>query len=417
MRITILTAGSQGDIQPYLALAVGLKHAGYQVRFAANINFAASAARYGVEFFPIQVDSMQFVQTPQAQAWLESDSVPRLIVSTVRAVRSVARQILVDVWEACRESDVILYNTFTLPFVYFIGKKLGIPCIPASIDPLPNGSHTALPLNIHWNRSRVFNLLSHRIVDEFAWQVYLPLIRKAWKDKVKVSFSSPYRQVVKDGGLILSGYSPSFLPRPADLPKQIIITGCWFLEPETGWRPDPSLVEFIEAGERPMYVGFGSMGNATKNRETADLVLKTLAETKQRAVLGAGWSDMGAGRHLPENVYLLKSVSHRWLFPQMAAVVHHAGPGTTATALSAGAPNVVVPHFASQFFYAKRVAELGLGPQPIPRRHLTAERLTQAISIVANDRKIRERAVTLGEQVNAEDGIQTAIDALRPYIG
>lgn len=417
MRITILTAGSQGDIQPYLALAVGMKNAGYRVRFAANSNFAGFAARYGLEFFPIRVDSMQFVQTPQAQAWLESDSVARLIISTFRAVRSVAYPILVDVWEGCRESDVILYNSFALPFVYFIGKKLDIPCIPASIDPLPNGSHTALPLNIHWNRSRAFNLLSHRIVDEFVWQVYLPLIRKAWKDKVKISFISPYRRAVRDGGLILSGYSPSFLPRPADLPKQIVITGYWFLEPEPGWRPDPSLVEFIEAGERPMYVGFGSMGNATKNRETADLVLRTLAETNQRAVLGAGWSDMGAGRHLPENVFLLKSVSHRWLFPQMAAVVHHAGPGTTAAALSAGVPNVVVPHFASQFFYAKRVADLGLGPQPIPRSRLTAERLTQAISIVANDRKIHERAIALGKQVNAEDGIQTAIRALRPYIG
>lgn len=416
MQITILTAGSQGDVQPYLALAVGLKNEGYQVRLAANSNFAGFAARYGVDFFPVQVDSFKFVQTPQAQAWLESDSIPALIIHTTRAVRSVAPRIVTDVLDACRETDAIIYNSFALPFVYFIGKQFNLPCIPASIDPLPNGSHPALPLNIQWNRSRAFNLLSHWVVDEFVWRVYAPIVRKVWKGRVAVSRINPYRQALKDGGLVLSGYSPAVLPRPADLPKQVVITGYWFLDPDPAWQPDPDLVAFIRSGQHPLYIGFGSMGNAKKNEATAEAVLKALAETGQRAVLGAGWSELGNGRLLPGNVFLLRNIPHTWLFPQMAAVVHHAGPGTAAAALSAGVPNVVVPHFASQFFYAHRVAELGVAPPPIPRRQLTAERLAQAISSAVGDRGFQERAAAIATQIGTENGIQTAIRALRPYL-
>lgn len=416
MRITILSAGSQGDIQPYLALAVGLKNAGYHVRFAANVNFAGFVARYGVDFFPIKVDSFAFVQTERGKAWLESVSIPSLIVNTTRAVRSVAPQIVSDVLDACRETDLILYHSFALPFIYFIGKQFDIPCIPTSIDPLPNGTHPALPINIHWNRSRAFNLLTHRIVDEFAWRVYLPIVREAWKGKVNIPAINPNQQMLKDERLILSGYSSSVLPRPVDLPKQIVITGYWFLQSPSGWEPDPALLHFIDCDQRPIYVGFGSMGNAAKNELTASAVLRALAKTGQRAVLGAGWSELGTDKKLPDTVFMLKSVPHSWLFPQMSVVVHHAGPGTTAAVLSAGVPNVVVPHFASQFFYAQRVTELGIAPKPIPRKNLSAERLSEAIQLAIQDRTINDKATRIGEKIRAENGIRDAIQALRPYL-
>ncbi|HQV93617.1 MAG TPA: glycosyltransferase [Anaerolineales bacterium] len=417
MQITILTAGSQGDIQPYLALAVGLKNEGYEVRFVANSNFAKFVARYGIDFFPIKVDSFKFAQTPEAQAWLESVSIPKLIVNTTRAVRSVAHQIATDVLDACREADIIIYHSFTLPFVYFIGKQFNIPCIPASIDPLPNGSHPAISLNIHWNRSRGFNLLSHWIVDEFAWRLYSPIVRKAWKGKVNIPAINPNQQMLKDNRLILSGYSPSVLPRPVDLPQQIVITGYWFLGPDTGWQADPALIDFIHQGRRPLYVGFGSMGNAKKNEFTALAVLQALADTGQRAVLGAGWSELGADKKLPGSVFMLKSVPHSWLFPQMSVIVHHAGPGTTAAALSAGIPNVVVPHFASQFFYAQHLAKIGVAAHPIPRKNLSTERLNEAIELALRDRTIFDKANEMSEKIRFEDGIQTAIRALHPYIG
>jgi UDP:flavonoid glycosyltransferase YjiC (YdhE family) len=416
MNITIVSAGSQGDIQPYLALAVGLKNAGYRVRFAANSNFADFVTAYGVEFLPIKVDSFKIAQSPEGKAWLESDSILQLILTTGRVVKPVTRQIAADALEACRGSEAIIYHAFALPFTYFIGKQLNIPCIPAAIDPLPSGAHPALPLNIKWKRSRTFNLLTHALVDHFVWQVYSSLIREAWKGKVNLPAVNPYRQILKERGLIVSGYSRSFLPQPADLPDHVELTGYWFLDPPPRWIPDPALVDFIESRQRPIYIGFGSMGNSDKKDSTAGMVFDALAETKQRAVLGAGWSDMGAGQRLPDNVFVLKSIPHRWLFPRMSAIVHHAGPGTTAEALSSGVPSVTVPHFASQYFYADHLAEQGVSPTPIPRRRLSTQRLAEAISVALTDQTMRTKAGLLGAKIRSEDGVGNAVRAIQGFL-
>ncbi len=417
MNITILTAGSQGDIQPYLALAVGLKNTGYQVKFVANVNFAGFIAGYDLDFYPIQVDSFKFAQTPQGRAWLESDTLLKLIWNTPRVVRPVVHQIFNDVLNACQEADALIYNSFTLPFVHYIGKSLDIPCIPTSTDPLPTRAHPAIPINIKWSGSKTFNILSHILVHQFAWQVFLPIVRKSFKGKVNISMLNPYRQILASQTPVLCAYSSSVLPRPVDLPDQVMITGYWFLESDRIWQPDPELITFINLKQRPIYIGFGSMGNSDKKDSTVEMVLEALAETKQRAVLGAGWSEMGAGQKLPGNIFLLKSIPHRWLFPQMSVVVHHAGPGTTAEALSGGVPSVTVPHFASQYFYADRLAEAGVSPAPIARRHLSTKQLAEAISIALTDQTMRAKADSLGAQIRAEDGIENAVSAIRTFLG
>ena len=416
MNITVLSAGSQGDVQPYLALAVGLKREGYTVRFVANSNFASAAEKYGLDFFPIHVDSYEFVQNQGSQSWLESQSVVKLIRNTVRVIRPVIQQMVIDVLEATKGSDLIVYHSYTLPFVYYIGKQFNIPCIPASIYPMPTREHLALPLTIKKSPGKAFNSLSHHLVDQITWQVFRPVVKNSWNGNSNVSFTSPYNQLLKEQQSILCGYSPTVLPRPSDLPGQVNITGYWFLDSPSDWQPDPELTAFLNADGRPIYVGFGSMGNPAKNQETADIVLKTLEETEHRAVLSAGWSGMGIGQQLPDNVFLLKHISHKWLLPKMAAIVHHGGAGTTGAGLSAGVPNVVVPHFGDQFFWGNRVAKLGVGPEPIPRKKLSVERLVQAISNAMNDKNMQERAMVLGAKIGAEDGVRQAIQVIRQYI-
>jgi len=416
MNITILSIGSVGDVQPYLALAVGLRNEGYNVRFAANLNFASLAAEYDLDFFPIQMDSLKFVQNREAQSWLESDSILNLIRNTERVIRPMLDKILVDVLNACRGSDVIIYHSYALPFVHYFGKHLNIPCIPASLHPMPNRAHPAILSNIRRSPSKTFNLLTHLLVHQISWQVFWPVVRKFWKEKGDISFISPYRQILKEKQPVLCGYSPTVLPRPADLPDHVIITGYWFLEAPPKWQPDPDLTTFLSSDSPPIYIGFGSMGNPANNKDTVNIVLQALAETGQRAVLAAGWSGLGLGQRLPSNVFLLKSVPHKWLLPQMAAIVHHGGAGTTGTALSTGVPSIVIPHFGDQYFWGRRVAELGVGPEPIARKKLSADRLAQAISTATQDQAMKERAITLGIQIRAENGINQAIQVIRQYI-
>ena len=416
MSITILAVGSQGDIQPYLALAVGLKNEGYDVRFAANSNFAGLAASYNLRFFPIQMDSFKFLQNSQTQSWLESDSILNLILNTNRVIRPMLNQIFMDVLAACQGSEAIIYHSYALPFVHYFGKQLEIPCIPASLHPMPTRAFPAILSNIKRSPSKTFNLLTHLLVHQISWQVFLPVVRRYWKGKTNVPIIGPYKDILRERQPILCGYSPAVLKPPEDLPDHVIITGYWFLDPPSTWRPDSGLTTFLKSTSRPIYIGFGSMGNPAKNQDTANIVLKAIEETGERAVLATGWSGLGTDQRLPKNVLLIKNVPHRWLLPQMAAIVHHGGAGTTGAALSAGVPNIVVPHFGDQYYWGRRVAELGVGPEPITRKKLSAERLARAISIATHDSMMRERARSLGAEISAEDGVNRAVQVIRKYI-
>jgi UDP:flavonoid glycosyltransferase YjiC (YdhE family) len=252
--------------------------------------------------------------------------------------------------------------------------------------------------------------LSHHVFRQMMWQSFRAADNGARKQVLGLPpapFWGPYNAEPLREMPILYGYSPSVLPPPADWGTSIHVTGYWFLDPEEDWTPPPALVEFLQAGPPPVYVGFGSMSHR-KPKETADLILKALAQAGQRAILLSGWSGMQA-IETPESVFAIDSVPHAWLFPRVAAVVHHGGAGTTAAGLRAGAPSVIVPFFGDQPFWGQRVAELGVGPTPISRKKLTVERLAQAIHQAATDPGMRQRASWLGANIRAEDGIARAV--------
>jgi len=167
-------------------------------------------------------------------------------------------------------------------------------------------------------------------------------------------------------------------------------------------------VNFIEDGEPPVFIGFSSMTNR-QPREVTDLVVEALKITRLRGIIATGWGGLGES-DLPENVYQIDSAPFDWLFPRMAAVVHHGGAGTTATGLRAGVPSVLIPFFADQFFWGWRVSELGAGPGSIPRKKLTSGRLADALKKAVADPGIRKNAAELGRKIRAEDGIGSAVE-------
>jgi UDP:flavonoid glycosyltransferase YjiC (YdhE family) len=146
---------------------------------------------------------------------------------------------------------------------------------------------------------------------------------------------------------------------------------------------------------------------------TIEVAVKALARTKQRGLIITGTGGRLTG--FPAQICAVESVPHDWLFPRVTAVVHHGGAGTTAAALRAGVPSVVVPGFADQPFWASRVYELGAGPSPIPRRYLSTARLEDAIRRTMSDRSMQERAAELGRRVRAENGVATAVQVFRRH--
>jgi UDP:flavonoid glycosyltransferase YjiC (YdhE family) len=213
---------------------------------------------------------------------------------------------------------------------------------------------------------------------------------------------------------MLGMYSPSIIPHPADWPDRVHVTGYLFLDAQPDWQPSPELEAFLEAGAPPVYIGFGSM--AGRNPEQlARLIIEALAKSSQRGLLLTGWG----GLHpelATDSVFVTDSVPHSWLFPRMAAVVHHGGAGTTAEGLRAGVPTVIVPFVFDQPFWGTRIKALGLGPDPIPQKDLTADRLAHAIRIAVTDPGMKQRACSCGEAIRAEDGIGNAVKIIRRYL-
>jgi len=210
-------------------------------------------------------------------------------------------------------------------------------------------------------------------------------------------------------------YSPAVVPKPPDWSEHAHVTGYWFLDHAPDWQPPADLVDFLESGPPPIYVGFGSMTSRDPERMSR-IVLDALSQSGQRGVIATGLGGLSQS-DLPDEVFMTETVPHDWLFPRMAAVVHHGGAGTTGAGLRAGVPSIIAPVSNDQPFWARRVKALGAGPAPIPHKGLTADRLAHAISVAVTDESIRKRAAELGETIRAEDGVVNAVRIINHTLG
>lgn len=414
MRITVLSLGSRGDVQPFIALAVGLQKTGrHKVRFAAPDNFESLARDYGLNFSPLGVDTQKMMGTGD----LDADcNILLWLWNVLRSIKPLTERIVENKWLACQNAELIIYSMLGVG-AYHIAEKLSIPCVmafpipgfaPTRAYPNPNGIFPTLPLG------GGYNLLTHNISLKL-FQIFTgPFINRWRKEKLHLPAiplnKYPYFHMGGRPQQILGSYSPIISPKPTDWGDHIHVCGYWFLDPAPSWQPSAQLITFIEAGTPPVYIGFGSMANRAPQK-MAQLAQEALELTGRRGILAAGWGGLD-NANLPDNVFALDSVPHAWLFPRMAAVVHHGGAGTTAAGFRAGVPSILVPHLGDQPFWAKRVTELGVGPQPIPRRKLTSERLAAAITTATTDQNVRTRAAALGERIRAEDGIAQTIEII-----
>jgi sterol 3beta-glucosyltransferase len=213
---------------------------------------------------------------------------------------------------------------------------------------------------------------------------------------------------------VLHGFSRHVVPIPPDQPHQVTTTGFWFLDRSDSYAPPDHLRAFLEAGDPPVYVGFGSMAARDPERTTR-AVLDAVRQADVRAVLATGWGGL-TDADLPAGVLRIRSAPHDWLFPRCAAVVHHGGAGTTAAGLRAGRPTVICPFFGDQPFWGRRAHALGVGPAPIPQRRLTADRLADALAEVTRDPEMRRRAEALGKRIRAENGVERAVEAIEQSV-
>ena len=413
MRILVLSGGARGDTQPYAALARGFSAAGHPTRFAVMPEFVHLLDGSGVEPIVSEFDARKMLESEEAKEMFGAGKNPlRFLSNFSRILEPILERGVADLVRYCRDSDALVLASTSIMTGTRGMERLGIPFCSALPFPVTSSAYQAsvmAPELPRWVPLRgLYNRLTHWAPDLMMYRLlgrhHHRMLRKLPPPPRAAPMPAP----------ILYGYSPSVAPRPPDWPPHVEVTGYWFLDSPADYRPPPELAAFLAAGPAPVYVGFGSMNDRDPKGAT-ELVCEALARAGCRGVLVTGWGALTAD-DLPKHVRALKAVPHDWLFPRMAAVVHHCGAGTTSAALRAGVPGVGVPHFADQFFWARRVYELGVGPRAIPRKKLTVDSLAQALRLATGDAHMREAAVALGEKIRAENGVGRAVEsALRHF--
>lgn len=419
MKISLLTIGAMGDTQPFIALAVRLKQQGHTVMLAARPDFASLASSYGIEFTPLGNPYKSLLRGEEVAAAIGAGNILEVIrqASDSKQRSAFFERLDTDTWKAVDGAEGIIYKSSWIPF-YGIAEKLKVPRAAAMLFPLTRTrSFPSFLIGGGKDRGRIIDSLFWRMTEQFVWQVartYDNKIRREFLELPSLPFFGPFAQQDSESMPLLYAYSPTVLPRPGDWSDRIHVTGYWFSDPPPGWTPAPDLVAFLAGGPPPVYVGFGSMPSGSPE-STLRLILKALELSQQRGVLLSGWAGIGEGIKLPEYAFGVQEVPHSWLFPRMAAVVHHGGAGTMAAGLRAGVPSVVTPFVADQPSWARRIEALGVGPRAIPFRELTADLLANAIRAATSDVAMRQRAAEIGTLVRAEDGTGTAIQVLTEF--
>jgi sterol 3beta-glucosyltransferase len=411
MRIAIIAMGTRGDVQPYLALGQGLAAAGHFVRLITHENFETLVTSHGLEFYPVKGNVQEVLESPEMLKLLEQGNFLAINAYTGKIVQGIAIDWARDGLAACQEMDLLIAGVGGLYLAISLAEKLQIPFLQAYIFPFtPTNAFPAilLPQSISKLGSTV-NRLSHYLFRQIMWQGFQKADRSARQQVLNLPpapFWGSYNSPILRQCPTLYGFSSSIIPQPSDW-KNTQVTGYWFLNEAADWTPPVALTKFLDSGAPPVYIGFGSMGSR-KPIETTNLVLAALERTGQRGLLLSGWGGLSQA-HLPDTVHMIESVPHSWLFPRVAAVVHHGGAGTTAAGLRAGVPSIVIPFFGDQLFWGKQVAKLGVGTAPIPRNKLTVELLAQVIDRAVTDPVMLQRAAALGAKIQTEDGISHAV--------
>lgn len=419
MRIVILTQGSRGDFQPYVALGKALKQAGHEIVIPAQDVYEHLITEAGLIFRKANVVSPQdLIKMPEIQAVMRRGNQFQAVLTLLRIAGPMMETLFDEFWENSQNADAIIAGTF--PWGAFdSAEKLGIPHIWATQHPFqPTRAFPAtfLPtFRVKYNTRQ--NLLSYHILRQVFWQMFRrPLNR--WRKKrlglAPLPFLNPYKLINARQTPVVYAISSCALPTPTDWPAWHQMTGYWFLDESSDWQPPADLVRFLEAGPAPVYIGFGSMEDQHPERMTS-IAVEALRLSGQRGVLLSGWGEFGAA-NLPDTIYRAESLPHSWLFPRMAAVVHHGGAGTTAAGFRAGIPNIITPLAGDQPFWANRVEELGVGIKSGSFFKITAEKLAAAISCAVSDKAMQERAQRLGEAVRNEHGLSRAVDIIQNYL-
>ena len=394
MRIVLTNFGTTGDVQPLLALGVELLRNSHEAALAFTPDYASRARQVGLDFYPIETH-LQDVQREVNAALIERPELSYSVEEMSRLFAPLASGLppaFEQLRDACRDADVLVSGP-AQPAARMVHETTGIPFVSVQFSHFGGVGSPAL------------QQASASVINPFRARLGLPALR----DPLTIDANSPQ--------LALYAMSPHVCAPQADWPPHYRMTGYFFLDDE-GWTPNDRLIEFIENGEKPVVITFGSMATAHRDTEASiAVIVDAINRLGCRCILQIAGLDSSANSVNP-SVYTVGYVPHGWLFQRASCIVHHGGGGTTGAVFRSGVPSVFVPHgtIFDQHYWAQLARELGCAPQPIPFSELTAEQLCAAVKTILTTSSYRESAAALGEKIRSEHGVRTARELIEDLV-
>ena len=414
MRISMVAIGSTGDVRPYVLLGKELKKRGHEVTIVCFDMTEKLVTEAGLNFAPLAgsvKDIFMAVMTPGTNGFT-------FLPKFKNALLDDLPQFLHTLEEGCKDAEAIIC-TFFGSVVYSIAEKHNIPCIQTHSflmdynDMFPITTAPGLKMGKAWKK--VSYKMGYALINTLEWH-YLSDWRSEEGMKSKKISMSPDYYINGHKIPVLYAISPLLVPRAPEWDEHIHMTGFWTDPEPCEYEPEPSLVRFLEEGEKPVYIGFGSMVSGDMG-QTLDIVLKAVAASGVRAIIGRGWGGGALDAALSNpNVYVADYIPHDWLFSRVSAVVHHGGAGTTAAGVLACKPTLVVPFGGDQPFWGQRIYDLGIGPKPIKRENLTVEKLADALIKLTHTPRFNVAVSEIGERMKYENGTLLAADIVEREI-
>lgn len=410
MKITILTYGSRGDVQPFIPLSLGLMARGHSVKLAAPSRFKEFVEGYGIQFVPLAGEPEELSRRFNDAG----NNFIKMISGMMEYATGIAVDVLHQTDASCEEADLIIHTFLHAVGAHTYARERNIPDIHIQIFPMftPTGDYPNVVLPDL--RFYFLNRLTHIMAAKIAWWGarlgFEQIRRRAGLTRRKLYWpfgEDPARPPTP----VLCAWSPSIIPASSGWPDHVAVTGWYFFNSNKHALPSIELETFLKAGDPPVCISFGSMVN--RDTEKVDrIVREALAQTENRGIILSGWSQVE--HRTSTNILYLDAAPHDWLLPHCKMIIHHGGAGTTSAGLQAGIPNIVVPFAVDQPFWGRRVQQAGAGTAPIPVKKLSVEKLSQAI-LEAGTSSYRQQAAEIGRNIRNEDGVGVAVRLIEKF--
>lgn len=415
----LLTIGSRGDVQPYIALAKGLQAEGHEVIILTHGEFKDWIVSHNIGFREISGNPAELISLMVQHGSMNMG----LLRDASTNFSTWISSLLDTAWEGCQGIDILIESPSAMAGIH-IAEALRIPYFRAFTMPLTRTrAYPHAFIVPDQKRGGNYNYFTHVLFENIFWKGISGKVNEWRETKLKLPKTNLV-SMQQNRLPFLYNVSPIVFPPSVDFNEWIKVTGYWFLDEKRSYKPPAEFMEFLnkarELKKKVVYIGFGSIVVNDPEKMT-DTIIEAVRDAGVYCVLNKGWSNRFGDplakkidKELPSYIYNSGDVPHDWLFTKIDATVHHGGSGTTGASLRAGLPTIIKPFFGDQFFYASRVEDIGAG---VALKKLNRSSLAKALKEVTTNTRIIQKARQIGESISKEHGVATAIGAIYSELG